>query len=134
MFDRFSHVRVTRNFNRIIIVNSQSCGSATNSVGGPNSLAIPNGWEGQIRSRSSLGAKGMIMPNGVGTIDSDYRGEIKIILINHGKETFTVEPQTRIAQLVLAKTCSAKFDVCSSLNTSQRGEEGFGDSGCHPIL
>ena len=99
------------------------------------SMEIPVGFEIQVRPRSGLALKhALTVLNTPGTIDADYRGEIKIILINHGKQAFTVDPNMRIAQLVLARTYNADFSIRSSLTDSKRGEEGFGDSGCHPIL
>ncbi|MDA8774021.1 dUTP diphosphatase [Chlamydiia bacterium] len=99
------------------------------------SMEIPVGFEIQVRPRSGLALKNALtVLNTPGTIDADYRGEIKIILINHGKQSFTVDPNMRIAQLVLARTYNADFSIQSSLSDSKRGDEGFGDSGCHPIL
>ena len=92
-------------------------------------VAIPEGWEGQIRSRSSLGAKGMIMPNGVGTIDSDYRGEIGVILINLSHEKFVIYSGERIAQLVISKHEQVKLERVSFLEDSVRGSGGFGSTG-----
>ena len=91
--------------------------------------AIPEGWEGQIRCRSSLGKKGMILPNGVGTIDSDYRGEVKVLLVNLGSEDFTVTRGMRIAQLVVARVIQAELTLVSSLDETARGEGGFGSTG-----
>ena len=91
--------------------------------------AIPEGWEGQIRCRSSLGKKGMIMPNGLGTIDSDYRGELKVILINLGQDAFVVERGMRIAQLVIAPVVQLEVELVTSLDETERGEKGFGSTG-----
>ena len=95
-------------------------------------VAIPNGWEGQIRCRSSLGKKGMIMPNGLGTIDSDYRGELLVLAtwIGPGEE-FTINEGERIAQLLFAKVpdveiIEVEFD---RLGETSRGDGGFGSSG-----
>ena len=90
-------------------------------------LSIPEGYEGQIRGRSGLALKhGITLANGIGTIDSDYRGEIKIILINLGKEPFTINNGDRIAQLVLIKHEWIDFDLVGSLDETDRGEGGFG--------
>jgi len=96
-------------------------------------VAIPEGWEGQIRSRSSLGAKGMIMPNGVGTIDSDYRGELMVLAtwIGEGEE-FHLAKGERCAQLLLAPVPLVSFtevDNVEALGDTQRGSGGFGSSG-----
>jgi len=94
------------------------------------SIEIPEGYEAQVRARSGLAAKyGIGLVNGVGTIDSDYRGEIKICLINHGDETFTVNDGDRIAQLVFAGYTRAKFEVVNELEVTERGEGGFGHTG-----
>jgi len=93
-------------------------------------VAIPDGYEIQVRPRSGLALKNSItVLNTPGTIDADYRGEIKIILINHGKESFTVAPGMRIAQLVLAQVCRANFTVVEELTLTLRGEGGFGHTG-----
>ena len=95
-------------------------------------VAIPSGWEGQIRSRSSLGAKGMIMPNGVGTIDSDYRGELMILATWIGEgESITLAKGERVAQLLIAPvplTTFREVDI-QDLSKTERGEGGFGSSG-----
>jgi len=94
------------------------------------SVAIPVGYEIQIRPRSGLAFKNQItVLNTPATIDSDYRGEIKIILINHGKETFTVTDGMRIAQLVVAPVVHANFKICNELATTTRGVGGFGHTG-----
>ncbi len=93
-------------------------------------LEIPEGYEVQIRPRSGLAAKsGLTVLNAPGTIDSDYRGEIKVILINHTKNAFVIEPYMRIAQMVVAKVDRALFVSLDALATSVRGEGGFGSSG-----
>ena len=95
-------------------------------------IEIPNGYEVQVRPRSGLAAKHQItVLNTPGTIDADFRGEICIILINHGKKTFIIEPKMRIAQLVLAPVFQAEFVLKKSLQTSNRGEGGFGSTGTH---
>jgi dUTP pyrophosphatase len=94
------------------------------------SLSIPTGYEVQIRPRSGLALKhGIGMVNGPGTIDSDYRGEVGIILINWGNAPFVVRMGDRIAQMVLAKVYRADFECVADLDTTQRGEGGFGHSG-----
>jgi dUTP pyrophosphatase len=95
-------------------------------------LAIPQGYEIQVRPRSGLALKHSItVLNSPGTIDSDYRGEIGVILINHGKNPFIVTPGMRIAQMVLAPVVKAQFLEVASLATTTRGEGGFGHTGSH---
>ena len=93
-------------------------------------MEIPAGYEGQVRPRSGLAAKkGITVLNSPGTIDADYRGEVKVILVNLSNEAFTIENGERIAQLVLAKhECIEWKEVCS-LEESERGEGGFGSTG-----
>jgi len=94
------------------------------------SIAIPNDTEVQIRPRSGLAAKSSIsVLNAPGTIDSDYRGEIKIILFNHGKEEFIVNNNDRIAQMVLMPILKIKFEEVEDLPTTLRGSGGFGSTG-----
>ena len=95
-------------------------------------VAIPEGWEGQIRSRSSLGAKGMIMPNGVGTIDSDYRGELMALATWIGEgDSIKLSKGERIAQMLIAPVPITTYKEVSfdELSTTDRGEGGFGSSG-----
>tara|TARA_B100001094_G_C18098377_1_gene754305 strand:- start:815 stop:1267 length:453 start_codon:yes stop_codon:yes gene_type:complete len=95
-------------------------------------VAIPEGWEGQIRSRSSLGAKGMIMPNGVGTIDSDYRGELMVLATWIGEGDFIqLAKGERIAQMLIAPVPITNYKEVSfeELSTTERGTGGFGSSG-----
>lgn len=93
-------------------------------------LAIPEGYEIQIRPRSGLALKHQItVLNTPGTIDADYRGEVKIILINHGKEDFVVEPGMRIGQFILAQVLRANFMISSELAATGRGAGGFGHTG-----
>lgn len=93
-------------------------------------LQLPQGFEAQVRSRSGLAARyGVACLNAPGTIDSDYRGEIKVILINHGSEDFVIGPGDRIAQLVVAPVCRARFELVPGLDASSRGEGGFGSTG-----
>ena len=91
---------------------------------------IPVGYEIQVRPRSGLAAKfGVTVLNSPGTIDSDYRGEVKIILINHGKEDFTINNGDRIAQFILAPVVQANFIQQDVLNETERGSGGFGSTG-----
>jgi dUTP pyrophosphatase len=93
-------------------------------------VAIPDGYEGQVRPRSGLALRhGLSIPNAPGTIDADYRGEVKVILINLGRERYTVRPGDRIAQLVFAAAVRAKFERRARLAGSERGEGGFGSTG-----
>ncbi len=93
-------------------------------------IALPEGFEAQIRPRSGLAVKhGISMVNSPGTIDSDYRGEIHVILVNLGVETYTFVAGERIAQLVIAPVIQADFVVKAELATTDRGEGGFGSTG-----
>ena len=97
------------------------------------SIAIPEDTEVQIRPRSGLAAKSNIsVLNTPGTIDSDYRGEIKIILFNHGKEKFTINNNDRIAQMILMPVLKVEFEEVESLPTTLRGSGGFGSTGKWP--
>ncbi|MBN9505595.1 MAG: dUTP diphosphatase [Altererythrobacter sp.] len=99
------------------------------------SLAIPEGYEIQVRPRSGLALKhGITVPNTPGTIDSDYRGEVKVILINHGAEPFPVHRGDRIAQLVLAPVTLAVWQEVAELDQTERGSGGFGSTGGHARL
>ena len=99
------------------------------------SVAIPAGFEIQVRPRSGLALKhGISVPNTPGTIDSDYRGELKVILINHGAEPFAVARGDRIAQLVLAPVTRAAWDEVAELDDTARGAGGFGSTGGHSKL
>ena len=94
------------------------------------SVSIPKNFEIQIRSRSGLAAKSQIsVLNSPGTIDADYRGELKVILINLGNKTFVVERGARIAQMVLCPIVKAKFKEVDSLDDTNRGVGGFGSTG-----
>jgi dUTP pyrophosphatase len=94
------------------------------------SIAVPRGYEVQIRPRSGLAAKKNItVLNTPGTIDADYRGEIKVILINLGKEKFTVENGERIAQMVVCPVVQAILEEVKELSDTQRGLSGFGSTG-----
>ena len=93
-------------------------------------MEIPVGFEGQVRPRSGLAAKfGVTVLNAPGTIDSDYRGEVKIILINHGDKAFTINHGDRIAQLVICATQNCRFIQTNSISLTERGERGFGSTG-----
>ena len=93
-------------------------------------IAIPSGYEVQVRPRSGLAFKhGLSVPNAPGTIDSDYRGELKILLINHGDQPFPVRRGERIAQLVPAAVTPACFHEVDSLDETDRGAGGFGSTG-----
>lgn len=103
---------------------------ARHAVGTGLALAIPPGFEVQVRPRSGLALKhGISVPNTPGTIDSDYRGELKVILINHGPEPFEVRRGDRIAQLVLAPVIRASWLEVDELDETARGEGGFGSTG-----
>ena len=94
------------------------------------SVSIPKNFEIQIRSRSGLAAKSQVsVLNSPGTIDADYRGELKVILINLGNKTFVVERGARIAQMVLCPIVKAKFKEVDSLDDTDRGASGFGSTG-----
>ena len=94
------------------------------------SIELPDGFEAQVRPRSGLAAKyGVTVLNAPGTIDAGYRGEIKVILINHGNEDFTITAGMRIAQVIISPVLQARFVEASSLAESDRGEGGFGSSG-----
>lgn len=93
-------------------------------------IALPPGYEAQVRPRSGLAAKnGVTVLNTPGTIDADYRGEIKVILVNLSTDAFTIEPGMRIAQMVIAKHESVMWDVVESLEDTARGAGGFGSTG-----
>ncbi|MCR5606376.1 MAG: dUTP diphosphatase [Treponema sp.] len=94
------------------------------------SFEIPFGYEIQVRPRSGLAAKfGVTVLNAPGTIDSDYRGEVKVILINHGKDDFVIHDGDRIAQLVIASVVQASFVSVDSISDTERGVGGFGSTG-----
>ena len=98
-------------------------------------LAIPPGFEIQVRPRSGLALKhGIGVPNAPGTIDSDYRGELKVILINHGPEPFAIRIGDRVAQLVLAPVVRAAWEETENLDETARGAGGFGSTGGHAGL
>lgn len=93
-------------------------------------MALPHGYEAQIRPRSGLAIRnGITMLNSPGTIDADYRGEVKVIAINHGKEEFTVNHGDRIAQMVIAPIVQLAIKAVDELDETDRGEGGFGSTG-----
>lgn len=93
-------------------------------------ISLPKGYELQVRPRSGLAVKhGVTIVNSPGTIDEDYRGEVKIALINLGRDVFTVKRGDRIAQLVLTPVARARLDIVSELDTTDRGAGGFGHTG-----
>jgi dUTP pyrophosphatase len=93
-------------------------------------LALPEGFEGQVRPRSGLAlCHGITVLNAPGTIDADYRGEINVLLVNLGQEPFTIAPGERVAQLVIAPVSSATWVEVSELPGSPRGDGGFGSTG-----
>ena len=93
-------------------------------------IALPPGFEAQVRPRSGLAAKnGVTVLNSPGTVDADYRGEIKVILINHGREPFTIERGMRIAQMIVARHSTVCWDAVSTLDETERGAGGFGSTG-----
>lgn len=93
-------------------------------------MALPEGYEAQIRPRSGLAAKyGISLLNSPGTIDADYRGEIKAILVNHSTESFTIEDGERIAQMVIARYERIEWEEVENLSETDRGTGGFGHTG-----
>ena len=93
-------------------------------------MALPEGFEAQVRPRSGLAAKhGLSVLNAPGTIDADYRGEIGVILVNLSNEPFTIQPGERIAQLVIAKYEQVRWNLQDTLDTTERGAGGFGSTG-----
>lgn len=99
-------------------------------IGTGLAFAIPNGWEGQVRPRSGLAAKhGVTVINAPGTVDADYRGEVGVVLVNHGKEPFVVENGARIAQIVFAEHGHATLLDVAELDETSRGAGGYGSTG-----
>jgi dUTP pyrophosphatase len=93
-------------------------------------IAIPTGFEGQVRMRSGLAMRsGLILPNAPGTIDQDYRGEIRVLVLNAGRETIIVEKGERIAQLVIAPVARCEWQEVIELPPTPRGVNGFGSTG-----
>jgi dUTP pyrophosphatase len=97
-------------------------------------LALPIGTEGQVRPRSGLAAKhGVTILNAPGTIDADYRGEVSVILVNHGKSDFAIERGMRIAQLVIAPVAATVLRLVEKLDETHRGDGGFGSTGTKSV-
>jgi dUTP pyrophosphatase len=96
-------------------------------------IALPTGHEGQVRPRSGLAARhGVTVLNAPGTIDEDYRGEVQVLLVNHGSEPFTIESGDRIAQLIVAPVVQVEIEVVegeAALGGTERGDGGFGSTG-----
>ena len=93
-------------------------------------IELEHGYEAQVRPRSGLSIKhGITLINCVGTIDEDYRGEVCVPLVNISNETYTIQPQERIAQMVIARVEQAKIEVVTELSATSRGEGGFGSTG-----
>ena len=93
-------------------------------------IAVPPGYEAQVRPRSGLALKhGVTVLNSPGTVDADYRGEVSVLLINHGEEPFTIRRGERIAQLVIAAVTQANLVAVASLSSTDRGSGGFGSTG-----
>ena len=96
------------------------------------SMALPEGYAGLIYARSGLASKkGLAPANKVGVVDSDYRGEVMVALHNHSNKAATIEPNERIAQLVITPSIAAAFSVVDELDVTERGEGGFGSTGTH---
>jgi dUTP pyrophosphatase len=94
------------------------------------SIALPAGYEAQVRPRSGLALKhGIILPNSPGTIDADYRGEIKVIVLNLGDSPFTIEPGDRVAQMVVAPVSRVEWAEVDQLDETERNKGGFGSTG-----
>jgi dUTP pyrophosphatase len=93
-------------------------------------IALPSGYEAQVRPRSGLAVKhGVTVLNAPGTVDADYRGEVGVLLINHGDAPFTIRRGERIAQMVIASVARAEFALVESLSATERGSGGFGSTG-----
>jgi dUTP pyrophosphatase len=93
-------------------------------------IALPDHFEAQVRPRSGIASKfGVTLPNAPGTIDADYRGECCVPLINHGNKPFTVEPNMRIAQMIISPVVQASFEIVEELDETERGSGGFGSTG-----
>lgn len=93
-------------------------------------ISIPSGYEGQVRPRSGLALKhGVTLLNSPGTIDADYRGEVGVIMVNFGKESFCIKRGERIAQLILAKVVRASWEEVKEISKTERGKGGFGSTG-----
>lgn len=94
-------------------------------------IQLPPGYEAQVRGRSGLALKGLIVGNAPGTIDADYRGEVKVILVNQTGYPLAVMPGERIAQLVVKHVPDVRFDIVDELDDTERGADGFGSTGAH---
>ena len=93
-------------------------------------ISLPVGYEAQIRARSGLAIKhGITMVNGIGTVDADYRGEVGVLLVNLSNEPFVIEPDMRIAQMVIAQYQRIVWEVVDELDATERGEGGYGSTG-----
>jgi dUTP pyrophosphatase len=93
-------------------------------------IAVPPGYEAQVRARSGLAVRnGIALVNAPGTIDADYRGEIQVILVNHGQEAFTIRRGDRIAQLVIVPVVLCELELADELPETERGDGGFGSTG-----
>ena len=93
-------------------------------------ISLPEGLEAQIRPRSGLAIKhGITLLNSPGTIDSDYRGEIKVILVNLSNNNYTIKPYDRIAQIIISQFVKAEFEIAENLDETDRGNSGFGSTG-----
>lgn len=93
-------------------------------------IELPEGYEAQVRPRSGLALKhGITVLNSPGTIDADYRGEIKVLLINHGQAPFTIQNGERIAQMVIAQHATVQWNETHTLSNTQRGDGGYGSTG-----
>lgn len=95
-------------------------------------LAIPEGFEGQVRARSGLARRGLILPNGPGTVDADFRGQVLVLVLNAGREAVTIRHGDRVAQLVVAPVVRASFALAEGLDDTVRGAGGFGSTGLRP--
>jgi dUTP pyrophosphatase len=95
-------------------------------------MGIPDGFEGQVRARSSLGRRGLMLPNAPGTIDADYRGEVLVLLVHAGDEPVTLAHGERIAQLVVAPVARARVELADAVDDTPRGAGGFGSTGRAP--
>ena len=110
-------------------VNTHIPPGSTVSVGTGLHIELWKGFEGQIRSRSGMAANGVVVANSPGTIDSDYRGEVKVLLHNNGHNNVTISRGDRIAQIVFAKCEQAYLHEAKTLNATSRGDGGFGSTG-----
>lgn len=103
------------------------------TVGTGLAMAVPDGFEIQVRPRSGLAARhGVTVLNSPGTVDADYRGEVRVVLINHGREPFVVERGARVAQAVVAALAPVRIEAVAALDDTDRGAGGFGSTGVGP--